>query len=111
MMEKIAKTTKKIQLVFPKFKEHDVHLPEDLSQYKDKRFFDLFTTEVDELLTWFQGFRVDSIELFVNGIIHSQDKTVLIVGERDQKGVRFLLKPEEKIAVDPQISNCQHGGN
>jgi hypothetical protein len=112
MMEKIAKTSKKIQLVFPRFKEFDVLLPEDLSQYKDKRFFDLFATDVDELLNWFQGYRVESIELFVNGIIHSQDKTKLIIGgERDQKGVKFLLKPEEKIAVDPQISKSQDGGN
>jgi len=74
-----------------------VHLPKDLSQYKDKKFFDLFEIDIDEFSTWFKGFKVESIELFVDSIINSSDQTNLIVGGRqDQKGVKLLLKPKDK---------------
>ena len=57
-----------------------MHLPQDLSQYKDRKFFDLFEIDIDELSTWFEGFRIESIEMFVDSIINtSLDQTQLIV--------------------------------
>lgn len=112
-MENKSKIPKKIQLVFPKLKEQDVHLPNDLSQYKDKKFFELFEIDVDELSTWFEGFRVESIELFVDSVINSSDQTKLIVGGRqDQKGIVFLLKPKDKdkMVVESQLHKSQNFG-
>jgi hypothetical protein len=85
----------------------------DLSQYKDKKFFDLFEIDVDELSTWFEGFRVESIELFVDSVINSSDQTKLIVGGRqDQKGIKFLLKPKDKdkTVVESQLHKSQNFG-
>ena len=110
-MENKSKVTKKIQLVFPRLKEQDVHLPQDLSHYKDKKFFDLFEIDIDDLSTWFEGFRVESIELFVDSIINSSDQTKLIVGGRqDQKGVKLLLKPNDKMIVESQLHKSQNFG-
>jgi hypothetical protein len=116
-MENKSKIPKKIQLVFPRLKEQDVHLPKDLSQYKDKKFFELFEIDVDELSTWFEGFRVESIELFVDSVINSSDQTNLIVGGRqDQKGIMFLLKPKDqdknkdKMVVESQLHKSQNFG-
>jgi len=112
-MENKSKIPKKIQLVFPRLKEQDVHLPMDLSQYKDKKFFDLFEIDVDELSTWFERFRVESIELFVDSVINSSDQTKLIVGGRqDQKGIKFLLKPKDKdkTVVESQLHKSQNFG-
>lgn len=111
VMENKSKSLKKIQLVFPRLKEHDVHLPRDLSQYKDKKFFDLFEMDIDELSIWFEEFRIESIELFIDSIINSSDQTKLIVGGRqDQKGVKLLLKPKDKMVVESQLHKNQNFG-
>ncbi len=110
-MEKNSKTNKKIQLVFPRLKEYDVYLPQDLSQYKDRKFFDLLKIDINELLSWFQGFRVESIELVVDSIINTHNETKLIVAkEQDRNGVKFLLKPNDKITVDLQLHKSQGVG-
>lgn len=111
VMENKLKVPKKIQLVFPRLKGQDVHLPQDLSQYKDKKFFDLFEIDIDELSTWFEGFRVESVELLVDSVINTSDQTKLIVGDRqDQKGVKILLKPNDKMGVESQLHKSQNFG-
>ncbi len=110
-MENKSKVPKKIQLVFPRLKDQDVHLPQDLSQYKDRKFFDLFEIDIDELSTWFEGFRIESIEMFVDSIINTSDQTKLIVGGRqDQKGVKVLLKPNDKMIVESPLHKSQNFG-
>ena len=110
-MENKSKVPKKIQLVFPRLKDQDVHLPQDLSQYKDRKFFDLFEIDIDELSTWFEGFRIESIEMFVDSIINTSVQTKLIVGGRqDQKGVKVLLKPNDKMIVESPLHKSQNFG-
>ena len=110
-MENLPKTPKKIQLVFPRLKEQDVHIPQDLSQYNDKKFLDVFEIYINELFAWSGGFRDESIEVFANSIINSNDHTKLIVGGRqDQKGVTLLLKPNDKMAIEPGLHKSKNFG-
>jgi hypothetical protein len=110
-MENLSKISKKIQLVFPRLKEQDLQISQDLSQYKDRKFFDLFEIDINELFAWSGGFRVESIEVFANSIISSNDHTKLIVGGRqDQKGVTLLLKPNDKMAIEPGLHKSKNFG-
>jgi hypothetical protein len=96
IMNKQLESNKKIQLVFPRQKEQDIHLPKDLSQYKDRNFFDLFTVDIYELLNWFGKFKVGSIEIVVNSIINTEQETKLFVGNKiDEIGMKLLLKQKE----------------
>jgi len=96
IMNKQLESNKKIQLVFPRQREQDVHLPKDLSQYKDRNFFDLFTADVDELLHWFGKFKVGSIEIVVNSIINTEQETKIFVGNKsDEIGMKLILEQKE----------------
>jgi hypothetical protein len=96
IMNKQLESNKKIQLVFPRHREQDVHLPKDLSHYKDRNFFDLFTTDVDELLNWFGKFKVGSIEIVVDSIINTEQETKIFVGNKgDEIGMKLILEQKE----------------
>jgi hypothetical protein len=111
VMENISKTPKEIRLVFPRLKELGAHLPQDLSQYKDKKFYDLFEIEINDLLTCFEGFGIEHIELFINSIINSNDRTKLIVGStQDQKGVKLFIKPNGNKATESQLHKSKNFG-
>jgi hypothetical protein len=86
---------KKIELVFHRTDEHNVYLPKNLSHCKDVDFFNLFTTDADEINNWFDRFKVDSIELTINSIINMVDNTKLIIGKNDEQGLRIALKPKD----------------
>lgn len=83
---------KRVQLVFPKSKGTDVHLPNDLSKYSGKDFFQLYCADTSEVTGWFDDFTTDSIELWINSIIQSDHETKLIVGGKDEGGLRVVLR-------------------
>jgi hypothetical protein len=94
---------KTIQLVFPKQREQDAHLPKDLSQYKNKNFFNLFATDVDEITNWFGKFKVDSLEIVINSIINTEEETKLFVGKRENEpAVKLILKPKDSATINFQ---------
>jgi hypothetical protein len=109
-MDKQVESNKKTKLVFPRHREQDAHLPKDLSLYKDKNFFELFTVEIDELLNWFGKFKVGSIEIVVNSIINTEQDTKIFVGNKsDEIGMKLILKQEEnsisKLHIDKNNEN------
>lgn len=85
---------KKIQIVFPNNKSFDAYLPKDMTGFKNRDFFNLFTADLDEVMQWFGKHTVESIELVINSVINTHEETKLIVGTKeDQQGVKISLKP------------------
>ena len=102
---------KKVQLVFPRQREQDVHLPKDLSQYKNKNFFNLFTIDVDEITNWFGKFKVDSLEIVIDSIINTEEETKLFVGKRENEpAVKLILKPNDSETINFQKDE-NHGNS
>ena len=85
---------KRVQLVFPKSKGTDIHLPNDLSKYSGKDFFQLYCADTSEVAGWFDDFTTDSIELWINSIIQSDHETKLFVGGKEEGGLRVVLRPK-----------------
>ena len=85
---------KRVQLVFPKLKGTDVHLPNNLSKYSGKNFFQLYCADTSEVVGWFDDFTTDSIELWINSIIQADHETKLIVGGKEEGGLRVVLRPK-----------------
>jgi hypothetical protein len=81
-------TTKKAELVFPRSTKHDAYLPKDLSEYKANNFFRLFSVDVNQIEGWFGQYDVDSIELWVNSIIQTEETTRLIIGNKLEGGLK-----------------------
>jgi hypothetical protein len=85
---------KRVQLVFPKSKGTDVHLPSDLSKYTGRKFFQLYCADTTEIIEWFGDFITDSIELWVNSIIQTEYETKLSVERKEGGGLKVVLKPK-----------------
>ena len=87
---------KKVELVFPRQgTRYDTYLP----KVKPSNFFGLFTTNIGSIGEWFKQFKVDSIEVWINGIIETEETTRLFVGTKEEdRGLRVVLRPmSEKI--------------
>lgn len=82
---------KKVEFVFPRQgTKFDTYLP----KVKPSDFFGLFTTDVDGIGEWFKQYKVDSIELWINGIIETEEITRLFVGTKEEdRGLRVVLRP------------------
>ncbi len=50
--------------------------------------------KLDEILSWFKGYRVDSIELSIEASAKSGDITRLFVSAEGKGGMKVTLKPK-----------------
>lgn len=50
--------------------------------------------ELDELLDWFKSYKVESIELSIEGSVKSGGITNLIVSAEGKGGMKVILKPK-----------------
>ena len=50
--------------------------------------------KLDEILSWFKGYRVDSIELSIEASAKSGDITSLFVSAEGKGGMKVTLKPK-----------------
>lgn len=69
-------------------------MPNDLSKYSGKDFFQLYCSDISEVTGWFDDFTTDSIELWINNTIQSDHETELIVGGKEEGGLRVVLRPK-----------------
>jgi hypothetical protein len=92
VLEEQKTESKRLQLVFRKSKGIEAYLPNDLSTYSGRNFFHLFCADISELKGWFDDFTIDSIELWIDSIIQTGHVTKLIVGEKNESGLRIVLK-------------------
>ena len=88
-------TENKIELAFPKYEQK-----ED-SQFISKggtgeSLVKHLSTSMDAISDWFKQYQVESIELWISGLIQSGEITKLVVSAKGEGGMRVTLKPKPK---------------
>ena|SRR5919112_2181428 len=60
-----------------------------------------FVAKVGDLKKWFKGYRVESIELNIEGAIRDGNITKLFVSFEGKGGCKIILKPEQTTTASP----------
>jgi hypothetical protein len=92
--EKI-KNKKVVELAFPKLLE--VEEDEYISKGRGAEgggLLQRFSTSMDEVADWFKQYQVDTIELWISGVIETGGVTRLVVSAKGEGGLRVILKPK-----------------
>jgi hypothetical protein len=92
-MEDVKDTNQEmIELAFPKIetKENDEYISKGTGEGMVKHL----STSMDAIAGWFKQYQVESIELWISGLIESGGVTKLVVSARGEGGMRVLLKPK-----------------
>jgi hypothetical protein len=82
----------KIELAFPKYEQED-------SQYISKGgtgegLVKHLSTSMDSISDWFKQYQVESIELWISGMMETGGITKLVVSAKGEGGMRVMLKPK-----------------
>ena len=82
----------KIELAFPKYEQ------EENDQYISKGgtgegLVKHLSTSMDSIADWFKQYQVESIELWISGIMETGGITKLVVSAKGEGGMRVILKP------------------
>jgi hypothetical protein len=94
--EKI-KNKKVVELAFPKLLE--VEEDEYISKGRGAEgggLLQRFSTSMDEVTDWFKQYQVDTIELWISGVIETGGVTRLVVSAKGEGGLRVILKPKSQ---------------
>jgi hypothetical protein len=84
-------SSKKIELAFQKIEEHD----EYVSKGGTKELLSLFYASMGEVTEWFTSYHVESIEIWISGVIKSGGITKLVVSAIWKEGMKVVLKPKQ----------------
>ena len=84
----------KIELAFPKYEEeNDEYISKGgMSEGLVKHL----STSIDAISDWFKQYQVESIELWISGLIQSGEITKLIVSTKGEGGMKVVLKPKNQ---------------
>jgi hypothetical protein len=86
---------KTVELAFPKYKgENDDD--EYISKGKGTDLLSYFSTGIDEVTDWFKQYQVDTIELWISGVVETGGITRLVVSAKGEGGLRVILKPKNQ---------------
>ena len=83
----------KVELAFPKFET------EEDDQYISKGgtgegIVKHLSTSMDAISDWFKQYQVESIELWISGLIETNGITKLVVSAKGEGGMKVVLKPK-----------------
>ena len=83
----------KVELAFPKFET------EEDDQYISKGgtgegIVKHLSTSMDAISDWFKQYQVESIDLWISGLIETNGITKLVVRAKGEGGMKVLLKPK-----------------
>jgi len=73
-----------------------------LPKAKGEEFFQKFSTDVDEVGEWFKPYDIDSMELKIGSVIDTAETTRLLVGFKEENGLKFVLKQKPKTTKSRQ---------
>ena len=84
---------KRVELAFPKYEQ------EEDNEYVSKGGTDEglvkhLSTSMDAIADWFKQYQVESIELWISGLIETGGITKLVVSAKGEGGMRVMLKPK-----------------
>jgi hypothetical protein len=85
----------KIELAFPKYEQED-------DQYISKGgtgegLVEHLSTSIDAIADWFKQYQVESIELWIRGMMETGGITKLVVSAKGEGGMRGTLKPRTQM--------------
>ena len=83
--------SKKIELAFPKYEEEK---GEFISKGKGEGLVKHLSTSIDDIADWFKQYQVESIELWISGLVETGGITRLVVSAKGEGGLRVVLKPK-----------------
>jgi len=84
------KNKNKIELAFPKYEEAGPYT----SKGPGKDFIEHLSTSVDAISDWFKQYQVESIELWITGMMQTEGVTKLVLSAKGEGGMRVTLKPK-----------------
>jgi hypothetical protein len=83
----------KIELAFPKY-EQDQRDGEFISKSgTGESLVKHLSTSMDTIADWFKQYQVESIELWISGMMETGGITKLVVSAKGEGGLRVVLKP------------------
>ena len=90
-------TGSKIELAFPKYEQ------EENDQYISKGgtgegLVKHLSTSMDSIADWFKQYQVESIELWISGMMQTEGVTKLVLSAKGEGGMRVVLKPKKQAA-------------
>jgi hypothetical protein len=88
---------KTIELAFPKYEE------ENDGEFISKGgtgegLVKHLSTSMDTISDWFKQYQVESIELWISGMMETGGITKLVVSAKGEGGLRVVLKPKSQTA-------------
>jgi len=94
-MEQKEEKKSKIELAFPKYEQ------EEDDQYISKGgtgegLVKHLSTSMDSIADWFKQYQVESIKLWISGMMETGGITRLIVSAKGEGGMRVILKPRNQ---------------
>lgn len=86
---------KKIELAFPKYEQED-------DQYISKGgtgegLVKHLSTSMDAITDWFKQYQVESIELWISGMMETGGVTKLVISAKGEGGLKVILKPKTQL--------------
>lgn len=78
-----------IILSLPKFDE-------EVSKGMDK-VFERFDIGLEKIEEWFKQFGIDSMEVYITGVVETGGITKLLVSAKAEGGIKIVLRPKDKI--------------
>lgn len=81
----------KIELAFPKYEQED---SEYVSKGRGEDVVKHLSTSMDAIADWFKQYQVESIELWISGLIETGGITKLVVSAKGEGGMKVVLKPK-----------------
>lgn len=82
--------SERIELELPKYDEEDV--PKTFGS----DVIGKFSTSIEQITNWFSSYEVDSIELWISGVIETSGITKLVVSAKGEGGLKVVLKPKSR---------------
>jgi hypothetical protein len=98
MEDSVNKTNKensnknKIELAFPKYEQEEDG--EYISKGRGEDLVKHLSTSMDAIADWFKQYQVESIELWISGMMETGGVTKLIVSAKGEGGMKVMLKPK-----------------
>ena len=83
--------TNKIELAFPKYEQED---GEFISKGPGEGLVKHLSTSMDSIADWFKQYQVESIELWISGMMETGGAVKLVVSAKGEGGLRVMLKPK-----------------
>lgn len=88
---------KRIELAFPKY-EHEGDDDGYISKGgTGEGLVKHLSASIDDITDWFKQYQVESIELWISGLVETGGVTRLVVSAKGEGGLRVVLKPKSQV--------------